>query len=206
MVDNARLRTSYSFIAPFYDLFVAAAVQGSRRRSIDSLRLARDEKVLLPGIGTGLDIPDLPEGTFAVGVELTPAMLVRARRRAHRSGRRVLLVIGDAERLPFRPGAFDAAILHLILAIVPRAESAFAEAVRAVRLGGRLAVFDKFVKKGTTPSPLRRLADKVTRNFATGLLTRFEDLLAATPGVRVVADVPDLLGGTFRRIVVERSL
>lgn len=205
MVDNARLRSSYSVIAPFYDFFVAAAVKGSRRRSMRALGLAKGEKVLLPGIGTGLDIPELPEGTAAFGLELTPAMLLRARARARSSGRRVHLVIGDAQRLPFRSGAFDAAILHLILAIVPRAEAAFAETVRTVRPGGRLAVFDKFVKKGSHPSLARRLADRVTRNVATGLLTRFEDLIATTPHVRVVSDKADLLGGTFRRILLEKG-
>lgn len=200
MVDNARLRSSYTLLAPFYDLFVAPLVHASRRRSLEGLGIRPGERVLIPGIGTGLDIPDLPEGSFAVGVELTPAMLAQARRRARHSGRRVLFVVADAQRLPLRPKSFDAAVLHLILAVVPRAAHAFAETVRCVRPGGRLAVFDKFVPKGSEPSLARRLADRVTRPIATGLLTRFEDLLAPVPGVRVESDEPDLLRGTFRRI------
>ncbi len=204
MVDNARLRLSYSWVAPFYDLFLEKVTEPSRRRSVDGLALGPGEKVLVPGIGTGLDIPTLPEGTFVVGVDLTPAMLLRARRRAARSSRRVLLVIGDAQRLPFRKAAFDAALLHLVLAIVPRAALAFAEAVRCVRPGGRIGVFDKFVRKGTEPSLARKLADGVVRPV-TGLLTRFEDLLAVTPRVKVEEDRPDLLLGFFRRIRLTKA-
>jgi hypothetical protein len=36
------------------------------------------QRVLLPGVGTGADLPLLPAGTCAIGVDLSPAMLARA--------------------------------------------------------------------------------------------------------------------------------
>jgi ubiquinone/menaquinone biosynthesis C-methylase UbiE len=198
VVDNRQLQRSYTFLAPFYDRFVGPATRESRRRSIEGLALGDGERLLVPGIGTGLDVGFVPRGTVAVGLDLTLSMLLKARPLAR--DRRLSLVVGDASRLPFRHGAFDAALLHLILAVVPDARPALAEAVRAVKPGGRLAVFDKFLKPGEAPSAFRRLADRLVRPFATGLNTRFEELLEGTPGVAVEEDAPDRFGGLFRRI------
>lgn len=205
MVENRTLARSYAFLAPFYDWFVGPAAHASRRRSIAGLSLRGGEKVLLSGIGTGLDVPLLPADVLLVGVDLTPAMLAVARRRALSERRRVCLVVGDAQRLPLRDGTFDAGVLHLILAIVPDARPALSEAARCLKEGARLAVFDKFVPPGETPSLLRRLADLVTRRLATGFLTRFEDALAAAPSLLVEEDAHDLGGGFFRRIRVRKT-
>lgn len=191
-VSNASLSSSYQRLAPFYDLFVKRVFDSQRARVIASLELAGGQRVLVSGAGTGLDLPHLPEGVVAVAVDLSPAMLAAARPRL----RRGLLVVGDAQKLPFRTAAFDAGLLHLVLAIVPDGRLAFAEAVRVCRPGARLSVFDKFLKGA--PSLARRAADALLRPFVTGFLTRFEELLPAN--ARVVSD----RGGLFRRILVEK--
>jgi len=55
---RALLRQSYTLIAPLYDLALARATAGARRTSIASLEPGK--RVLLPGIGTGLDLPHAP--------------------------------------------------------------------------------------------------------------------------------------------------
>lgn len=156
--------------------------------------------VLVDGIGTGLDVPHLPPQHRYVGIDLTRAMLARV----PPGPPRVALVQGDAMRLPFRDGAFDHAVLHLIVAVVPSPADALREAARVVRGGGRLFVLDKFLRRGER-ALARRVLNPLSRRVATRLDVVFEDALAAAPGLRIVSDQPALLGGWFRRIVLERA-
>ena len=113
------LRTSYTLLAPIYDRMVAAATQAARRASL--ARLPADARqVLLVGAGTGLDFPLLPAGPQYTAIDLTPAMLDRARpRAAARPELAIELRSGDALALDFADASFDAVILHLIVAVVP---------------------------------------------------------------------------------------
>ena len=53
----------------------------------------------------------------------------------------VPLVLGDARRLPFRVGRFDAVFAAGLLAHLPDAEAGLAELGRVVAAGGGLALF-----------------------------------------------------------------
>ena len=195
---RALLRQSYTLIAPLYDLALARATAGARRASIASLEAGK--RVLLPGIGTGLDLPHLPPDRAYVGVDLTYAMLARIPRRKLD----LCLTQGDAMRLPFADASFDHVLMHLIVAVVPQPARAFAEAARVLKRGGTLLVFDKFLRPGKA-APLRRLANLVVSRLATRLDVVFEELLAHAPALKVESDRPALLGGWFRLIRLRKQ-
>lgn len=195
------LKRSYTLIAPFYDAAIAAATQGARQRSLAALP-AEPSRVLLAGVGTGLDLPLLPPRHRYVGLDLTRAMLRQALART--GGLDFQALQGDAQRLPFADASFDAAVLHLILAVVPDPAACLAEAARVVRPGGRLLVFDKFLQRGQT-APLRRLLNPLARRIATRLDVVWEETLPAAPSLQVLSDTPALAGGWFRHILLARN-
>lgn len=197
------LRHAYTLWAPIYDPLVAAATRRARIRSLQRLAHADAQRVLVCGVGTGLDIPHLPPGPAYTGIDLTPAMLARARRRAAEHGVRIELREGDVMDLELPEASFDRVIMHLILAVVPRPERALAEAERVLRPGGRVLVLDKFLRPGQR-APLRRAAGLVLRHLATRTDVVFEQVLAHAPRLRVVEDSPALAGGWFRHIVLEK--
>jgi len=106
--------------------------------------------------------------------------------------------------LPFRDASFDVAVLHLILAIVAEPTSALREVARVLRPGGRVLVFDKFLRKAQL-APLRRLASPVMARLVTRLDVVFEDVLAAVPGLKLISDTPLLAGGWFRSIELVKT-
>ncbi len=171
-------RVRYTLLAPVYDR--VAGFGAERRRSLSLLGARAGERVLVVGAGTGGDLPFLAEGVRTTAVDLTPAMVERTRRRADALGTEVDARVMDAQALDLPDGAFDAVVLHLILAVVPDPLAAVREAERVLRPGGRAVVFDKWVADGEAPSLARRLANPVARLVATDLNRRLGPLLAAT--------------------------
>ncbi len=195
------LKHSYTLAAPFYDAFLTAATRGARKRSLSALSNFPPRDVLLLGVGTGLDLPHLPNQHNYVGLDLTAAMLTRARPRA--AGLHFTPLRGDVQRLPFGDASFDVAVLHLILAVVPAPTLCLAEAVRVLKPGGTLLVFDKFLRRGE--AGWKRLLNPLTRHVATRLDVVFEDVLAAVGGVQVTTNDAALASGWFRLIRLEKA-
>jgi ubiquinone/menaquinone biosynthesis C-methylase UbiE len=196
-------RLRYTVWAPIYDRLLALVdFDAARRRSIEGLRLRAGDRVLIAGAGTGLDLPHLPADVEVTALDLTPAMLERLRRRAAGIGRRVDARVGDARALPFPDAAFDAVILHLILAVMPEPARGLRDAARVLRPGGRIAVFDKFLEGG--PPPLRRRAmNWVARPLFSDITVRFEPLLEGT-GLVVERDEPGGFGRFYRVITLRK--
>lgn len=197
------LKHSYTVIAPFYDLAVSAATHHMRKTSIEQLEQYTHpgDKLLLSGIGTGLDIPHLPADRRYTGIDITPAMLKKAQRYTDKID--IDLQVGDVMELPFDDNEFDAVVMHLILAVVPNPLRALQEAQRVVKDQGYIFVLDKFLKPGQQ-APLRRLINPVIRHIATQTNVVFEELREGCPLLKVVKDEPALAAGWFRRIVLQK--
>lgn len=193
-------RVRYALWAPFYDR-VTAGFPPLRRRSIESLQLRAGQSLLLVGAGTGEDLPYVPLEVGVTATDLTPAMLTRAKKKRHDAR----LSVMDGQRLALRDGTFDAVALHLILAVIPDPVACLQEAARVTRAGGRVVVFDKFVRGPRVPV-LLRIVNVVASALFTDVTRNFEAILAdsAVP-LRVEVDEAVGGGGLYRQIVLHRT-
>ena len=199
------LRHSYTLLAPVYDTIVSAPIDRWRRQSLSRIDAGTDREILISGIGSGLDIPYLVEGIRYTGTDLTPAMLRRAHERAdQRAELDIELQIADSQSLPFDDASFDAVVMHLILAVVPEPEKALQESCRVLRPGGRIYIFDKFLRPGQL-AIMRRLLNVVIRHIATRTDVVFEDVHATCPELRLIDDQPVLANGWFRLIELSKD-
>ena len=72
-----------------------------------------EEKTLVVCCGSGMELEMMARtGRRIIALDLSYDAVLRARERARRYGLRWDLVVGDAENLPFRPGAVDFAFVH----------------------------------------------------------------------------------------------
>jgi phosphatidylethanolamine/phosphatidyl-N-methylethanolamine N-methyltransferase len=185
---------------------------------METLDLRRGERVLIPGVGTGVDLPLLPEGVRVLGIDLSPDMLAQARRKLPLPGREIELREGDVQKPLAEPGSFDAAILHLILSVAPDGAACFRETLSALRPCGRIINFDKFRPEEAKQTAGRRLFNLFSTHIGTDVTRRLSDLLPASPasrgqtrgraagtGIRIVHDKPSLLGGAYRIILIEKT-
>lgn len=99
------------------------------------------EKVLDVGCGTGVAaVTARAAGAKLTGLDLTPALLERARENARIGGfDDIVWKEGDAEALPFKDGEFDVVISQYGHMFAPRADVATREMLRVLRPGGRIA-------------------------------------------------------------------
>lgn len=109
--------------------------------------LQEGERVLDIGSGGGIDAFLAaqrvgPNGSV-IGVDMTPAMLQRARRTAKMGGYdNVKFRHGYAEKLPIANGSVDVVISNCVINLAEDKARVFAEACRVLAEGGRLEVSD----------------------------------------------------------------
>ena len=127
------------------------------------------------GIGTGRIALPLSQHARAIfGIDLARAML--ARLVAKRSGEPVYVAEGDATRLPYPAGVFDAAVAVHVFHVIADWQKALAEVARVLRPGGLLV--HAYNDRGE-PHPT-------------------DQLMIATWEATVGADQPPTVGADFR--------
>lgn len=199
MPSNAWQLFRYSLWAPCYDRVTKLHPQ--RRRSLELLDLRPGERLIVIGCGTGADLPLVPEGVRVLATDLTPAMLRQAQKRARPD---MELRVMDGLALDLPDGSFDAAILHMVLEVIPDPVRCLSEAARVLRPGGRIAVFDKFLPDGDQPGPLRRAGLALLDLVFTSTNRRMGEILERSGApLEVVWDEPSV--ARYRHLILRRS-
>jgi ubiquinone/menaquinone biosynthesis C-methylase UbiE len=135
----------YTRVAAIYDAWTWLLERRSLLAALDRAAIRDGEAVLEIAVGTGLVFREVlrrnPSGRNA-GIDLTEAMLRRARRKAERAGVPFSLEVGDARRLAFDDASFDVVLSNNMLGLLPPADIAavLRAARRVLRPGGRLVL------------------------------------------------------------------
>jgi len=98
------------------------------------------EAVLDVACGTGVvAVTAARAGAKVRGLDLTPALLERARENAALAGVSIEFTEGDVEALPYPNASFDVVLSQFGHMFAPRPELAVAEMLRVLKPGGRIA-------------------------------------------------------------------
>ena len=114
------------------------------------------EVVVDLGSGGGLDVflaakKVGPTGK-AIGIDMTPEMLARARANAERQGlENVEFHEATIDNLPLPDGSVDCVISNCVINLAPDKPAVFREIARVLKPGGRVAVSDIALKKPLPP-------------------------------------------------------
>jgi ubiquinone/menaquinone biosynthesis C-methylase UbiE len=150
-VSQRDVATLYNRLSPVYDIWARLTESRARARAIDLARIRDGEAVLEVAVGTGFAFCEItrrnPHGRNA-GIDLSPGMLARARRRLGAlRGANWALDLGSALALPFESGAFDLLINNYMFDLLAEADmdQALREFKRVLKPGGRLVVVNMTV-------------------------------------------------------------
>jgi ubiquinone/menaquinone biosynthesis C-methylase UbiE len=150
-VSQRDVAALYDRLSPIYDLWARLTESRARARAVNLARIRDGESILEVAVGTGfafLEIVRLnPHGRNA-GVDLSPGMLAKAKRRlGDLQGANWELDLGSALELPFHSGAFDLLVNNYMFDLLAEAnmDQALSEFKRVLKPGGRLVVVNMTV-------------------------------------------------------------
>jgi ubiquinone/menaquinone biosynthesis C-methylase UbiE len=109
----------YQRIAWVYDFLDLPFEYGRYRKIRPQLFSGLSGRILDAGVGTGRNFPFYPPSSEVVGIDLSPAMLDRARRRLATAAAPVKLRRMDVTRLDFPDRHFDAAVATFLFCVLP---------------------------------------------------------------------------------------
>jgi ubiquinone/menaquinone biosynthesis C-methylase UbiE len=125
------------------------------------------QRVLDVGCGTGaMGLLFAEMGHQVTAVDLSEAMIAKARGRAYAQKNSIDLMTGDAEQLPFHAGSFDVVVNRHLLWTLPHPEIALNEWYRVLKNDGVVLIIEGVWKDKSFPIRARRiLSDGLAKIF-----------------------------------------
>jgi ubiquinone/menaquinone biosynthesis C-methylase UbiE len=170
--ETERLKRLWEREAPTYDRrmgFFERVLFGDGREWVCS---RASGEVLEVAVGTGRNLPFHPEEVRLTAIDLSPAMLEIARKRADELGVDSDLREGDAQELPFPDASFDTVVCTLSLCNIPNDRRAIAQMKRVLRPGGRLLLLDHVRASSKVWLSVQRVLEPLSWRFSCDHLLR----------------------------------
>ncbi|HDL16980.1 MAG TPA: class I SAM-dependent methyltransferase [Rhizobiales bacterium] len=150
---------TYNRIARLYDIidlpFEHGRYKPLRRLLFDGL----GGDLLDAGVGTGRNFPFYPDGSRVTGIDLSPAMLKRARWRKDKLGTAVVLREMNVTEMDFADDSFDGVISTFLFCVLDaeHQQPALEELRRVCRPGGAIRILEYTISE----QPLQRFIMKL---------------------------------------------
>ncbi|MGZ4809052.1 MAG: class I SAM-dependent methyltransferase [Thermoanaerobaculia bacterium] len=183
-------------IARWYDVLTAPlemiVLRRWRRRAVRMI--PPGGRLLEVGAGTGLNARFYPAVSFCAMTDASIEMLDAGSRRAPR----LIRIAADVQQLPFRSGAFDAALATLVFCEVSDPAEGLAEVRRVLRQGGTAVFLEHVRPDHRFAGAFFDLLNRVTAPFGEHVNRRTTDTIADA-GFRI--DHLDSALGSVLRLV-----
>lgn len=132
------IRKRYDRTAIFYDCMDKMIPDTLRRRAIGYA----NGQVLEVGVGTGKNLPYYQEGCNVTGIDFSPRMLAKARKKVHLAKVPINLIEMDIEAMDFQDETFDTVIATCVFCSVPNPIRGLQEVRRVCKKGGKIILLE----------------------------------------------------------------
>ena len=189
-IDRDAVERAYDRWAPVYDLVFGAVFERGRRAAIAAAERIGG-RIIEVGVGTGISLPDYSRANRIVGVDISEAMLHKARERVAELGLAHVeaLEVMDAERLEFPDDSFDVVVAQYVVTAVPNPEAALNEFARVLRPGGEIIILSRLGADGGPRKTVEHLIAPAARKLGWRSefpWQRYVQWAVRTPGVYLI--------------------
>lgn len=155
-IEQDEVVAAYSRYANVYDLIFGAVFEPGRQAAVEAVNAQPGQRILEVGVGTGLSLPKFRSDARVVGIDLSPDMLAKARRRVEAQGLGQVEALHEmnAEDMGFADDSFDSVVVMYAVSVVSDLTRLFAEIRRVCVTGGDIVVVNHFASRGGLPSLL----------------------------------------------------
>ncbi len=142
------MKSSYKIWAPVYDKTFGAITTVGRKRAIGHIN-SRQGKVLEVGVGTGLSLKHYKPHLQITGIDVSPHMLAKARKKVAKRGLSHVKDIQemDARAMKLPDNHFDTVVAMYLVSVVPDPELVVAEMTRVCKPGGEVLIVNHFARE-----------------------------------------------------------
>ena len=201
-LDEEAVKAAYRGWAPVYDWSFGLVARSARRRAIAEINKLSGQ-VLELGVGTGLSLPAFKTSLEITGIDLSAAMLEKARERARALDRRTPLLIMDAGRLAFADDSFDAVAAMFVMTVVPDPVAVMSEIQRVLKPGGAAVIVNHFSRDHGIRSAIEHGMARYSHRLGWHPIFPLATVTEA-PGFTVVKQEDQFPAGIFTLIVLRK--
>lgn len=190
---------TYRLFSGSYDVVFGPIFHPGRKDAVRIANAQPGQRILEVGVGTGLSLPYFRTDAEVTGIDVSAAMLAKARRRVARRGLanvKALLEM-DAERMDFPDSSFDAVLGLYVASVVPNPVRFAAELRRVCRPGGTIVLVNHFASENGVMRAVEELLAPLARHIGFHADFSYEGFVTA--GGLVVREIrPSNLFGYWR--------
>lgn len=185
---------AYDRWAPVYDLVFGGVFKSGRAQTAEAANRIGG-RILEAGLGTGISLPLYRSDCRLTGIDLSPSMLDKARKRVQRFGLTNVedIAVMDVEDLRYPDESFDVVIAQYVVTAVPDPEKALDEFYRVLKPGGEIVIATRISARDGLRDRIEKWLMPLTSRLGWRTefpWSRYEAWAATKPDLRLIEHRP----------------
>jgi len=193
-----KVRKRYDRISRFYDLFesIIEKILFSkwRKKALSDL----EGKVLEVGVGTGKNLKYYSQEVKLTGIDISPKMLAKAKKKRQKLAVEADLELMDAQRMEFKDNTFDFVVVTFVLCSIPDPQKALQEIKRVLKEDGKLIALEHVLSGNPFIALWENIHNPITRGLFGVNVNRDTRSNIESSGFKVVTDDELAISDVFR--------
>ncbi|MEW6080311.1 MAG: class I SAM-dependent methyltransferase [Bacillota bacterium] len=190
------IKRRYNRSALYYDWLDRMIDDGLRKKALGFAK----GKVLEVGVGTGRNLPYYPADCEITGIDFSPGMLAKARKRVHQSGAQVTLLEIDVQQMDFPDNTFDTIVSTCVFCSVPDPVKGLTEARRVCKPDGQIILLEHVRSEHPVLGALMDLLNPLTLYMIGSSINRRTVENIQKAGIKITS-IEDRFGKILKLIV-----
>ena len=160
------IKKIYAGYSNVYDVIFKSFFYPRIKHAIHSMGIMSGDRILDVGVGTGLSLPLFPRYCKVIGIDLSSAMLKKARQKIKKLNlNHIELLEMDAMNLDFPDNTFDKVLISHVVSVVPDPFMAMSEVKRVCKKGGRIVIINHFKSKNKVMAGMEKIFNPVSKKI-----------------------------------------